>query len=98
MSRPAPFPHPDTMRPMFRRSHTTQTLAALAVVALTALTASAQTPPPTARTTATAASPGRPLSLLDALRIAEEQSEAVGIARASVTRARGEQYRARSQF
>ncbi len=40
----------------------------------------------------------RPLSLDEALRIAEDASEAVGIARAGVLRARGEQHRARSEF
>ena len=38
------------------------------------------------------------LSLLDALRLAESRSEAVGIARADVTRARGERRRARSGY
>jgi outer membrane protein TolC len=80
------------------RSHTTHTVSALAILAGTALNAPAQTPPVLSAAAAAAAPPGRPLSLLDALRIAEEQSEAVGIARASVTRARGEQYRARSQL
>jgi outer membrane protein TolC len=53
----------------------------------------AQTP-----TTPTAATSGRPLSLAEALRLAEAQSEAIGIARAAVTRARGEVFRARSQY
>ena len=39
---------------------------------------------------------GRPLSLADALRIAETASEEVGIARAAADRAHGEQLRARS--
>src|SRR5688572_191611 len=41
---------------------------------------------------------GRPLSLADALRIAETASEDVGIARAATDRARGEQLRARSEL
>jgi outer membrane protein len=41
---------------------------------------------------------GRPLSLADALRIAETASEDVGIARAGTDRARGEQLRARSEL
>ena len=41
---------------------------------------------------------GRPLSLAEALRLAEAGSEEIGIARAAVTRARGETYRARSQY
>jgi outer membrane protein TolC len=45
-----------------------------------------------------AAAPGRPLSLSEALRIAEQESELIGIARSAVTRARGEVYRARSQY
>ena len=40
---------------------------------------------------------GRPLSLADALRIAETASEDVGIARAATDRAHGEQMRARSE-
>jgi outer membrane protein len=45
-----------------------------------------------------AATGGRPLSLADALRIAETASEDVGIARAGTDRARGEQRRARSEL
>jgi outer membrane protein TolC len=45
-----------------------------------------------------AAAPGRPLPLSEALRIAEERSEGVRIARAGVLRARGQQYQARSQY
>jgi outer membrane protein TolC len=41
---------------------------------------------------------GRPLSLSDALRIAETASEDVGIARAATDRAHGEQLRARSEL
>jgi outer membrane protein len=40
----------------------------------------------------------RPLSLADALRIAETASEDIGIARAATDRARGEQLRARSEL
>src|SRR5690348_11606965 len=40
----------------------------------------------------------RPLSLDEALRLAEERSEGVRIARAGVLRARGQQYQARSQY
>lgn len=43
-------------------------------------------------------STGRELSLSDALRLAESESEAVRIAEAAVLRARGEQLRARSQY
>lgn len=43
-------------------------------------------------------SPPRPLSLEDALQLALPASEVVGLARAAVTRARGEQLRARSEF
>ena len=41
---------------------------------------------------------GRPLPLEEALRLAEERSEGVRIARAGVLRARGQQYQARSQY
>ena len=41
---------------------------------------------------------GRPLPLAEALRLAEERSEGVRIARAGVLRARGQQYQARSQY
>jgi outer membrane protein TolC len=44
-----------------------------------------------------AAAGGRPLSLADALRIAETASEEVGIARAATDRAAGDQLRARSE-
>lgn len=40
----------------------------------------------------------RPLTLDEALRLAEERSEGVRIARAGVLRARGQQYQARSQY
>ena len=43
-------------------------------------------------------SSGRPLPLAEALRLAEERSEGVRIARAGVLRARGQQYQARSQY
>ena len=58
--------------------------------------APAQAVPPGAPTTVV--STARPLTLSEALALAEEQSEAIGIARAAVTRARGEVYRARSQY
>jgi outer membrane protein len=44
------------------------------------------------------ASAARPLSLEEALRLAEDRSEGVRIARAGVLRARGQQYQARSQY
>ena len=49
-------------------------------------------------TRAVTASAGRRLSLEDALRAAESQSEAVQIARAGLTRAQGQWYQARSQY
>jgi len=61
-----------------------------------AIPARAQTPPAGAPTNVVSAA--RPLSLAEAIGIAEAQSEAVGIARSAVTRARGEIYRARSQY
>src|SRR5690349_20022236 len=48
--------------------------------------------------TATCAATARRLSIDEALRMAETQSEAVQIARAGVTRATGQQYQARSQY
>ena len=81
------------MRPDHRRGTTLALLLALA----TALPADAQ-PPTTPTTPTVTVGAGRPLSLADAIRIAEEQSEEIGIARSAVTRARGETYRARSQY
>jgi outer membrane protein TolC len=52
----------------------------------------------TASGRAQAGPPARPLSLEDALQIALPASEAVGLARAAVTRSNGEQLRARSEF
>ena len=43
-----------------------------------------------------ATTPARPLSLEDALGLAAGSSESVGLARAGLTRARGQQYQARS--
>ena len=60
--------------------------ALLLVFTSMAAAAAAQTPAPSA------------LSLDEALRIAREQSEQVAIAEAGVTRARGQQYQARSQY
>jgi outer membrane protein len=45
-----------------------------------------------------ATSPAQPLSLEDALRLAQAQSQTVEIARAGVTRATGQRYQARSQY
>ena len=69
---------------------------ALPLALAVAAPAVAQTPP--TGTPTTTVSTARALALSDAIRIAEEQSEAIGIARAAVTRARGEIYRARSQY
>jgi outer membrane protein TolC len=80
------------MRPAIRRGDALALILAFA----TATPAVAQTPPAGVPAATVAAS--RPLSLADALRIAEEQSEEIGIARAAVTRARGETIRARSQY
>lgn len=61
-------------------------LAGLLIAGL-AVRAEAQTP-----------APARALSLEEALQLARPASEAVGLARAAVTRARGELYKARSEF
>ena len=63
------------------------TLAAIAALSITVSALAQQT-----------TAGGRPLSLADALRIAETASEDVGIARAATDRARGEQLRARSEI
>jgi outer membrane protein len=70
--------------------------AALAAVLL----AAASPPPARAQlpTSGAAAGPVRTLSLDDALRLAEGESETVRIARAGVTRARGQLLQARSQY
>ena len=74
--------------------------AALALVlgaALHASTLHAQTPASPAVATPAASSAAEPLTIDAALRLAEERSETVRIARAGVLRARGQQYQARSQ-
>jgi outer membrane protein len=68
-------------------------LAAQAAAPATAPTAGA-----VIRADSLASSAARPLSLDEALRLAEERSEGVRIARAGVLRARGQQYQARSQY
>src|SRR3954469_4918409 len=75
----------------------------VAIAVLGALIALAGQPPrplgaqqDTTRSATTVAS--RRLSLEDALRAAESQSEAVQIARAGLTRAQGQWYQARSQY
>jgi outer membrane protein len=72
-----------------------RTLSAVAGM-LTPVFAGAQvpTPPPTVRMTGTAP---RAISLDEAVRLAESQSEQIRIARAGVQRAQGQQYQARSQ-
>ena len=54
--------------------------------------------PTSARATPAAPVTPRPLSLDEALRIAERESESIQIARAGVDRARGTQQQARSQY
>lgn len=53
-------------------------------------------PPAVLSAQGAAAAPSRPLSLDEALGLAAGSSESVGLARASLTRARGQQYQARS--
>ena len=80
------------------RTHT-RGVAIAAIGALVAL--GAQPPRPLAAqqdTTRQATTPVRRLSLEDALKAAEAQSEAVQIARAGLTRAEGQRYQARSQY
>jgi outer membrane protein TolC len=64
-----------------------KTLAILSFLAPATITAQAMT-----------AAPGRQLSLADAVRMGESQSEAVRIARAGVQRSEGQQLQARSQY
>jgi len=71
-------------------------LAALAGLAPTFLTA--QVVPPSAPTLSISGSVPRALTLDEAVRIAEAQSEAIRIARAGVDRAHGQQWQARSQL
>ena len=63
-------------------------------LSLSLLAAAAQAQSPVAR----ADSAVRRLSLLEALEVAEGESEAIGLARADVTRARGDRRRARSGY
>jgi len=60
--------------------------------------AAAQVVPPSPPTVSISGSAPRALTLDEAVRIAEAQSEAIRIARAGVDRAHGQQYQARSQF
>src|SRR5437762_6043982 len=74
-----------------------QTKASLVLMAALApaLLGAQVVPTPTVPITATAP---RALTLDEAVRIAESQSEVIKIARAGVDRAHGQQYQARSQF
>jgi outer membrane protein len=60
--------------------------------------ARAQVVPPSPPTVPISATAPRAITLDEAVRIAESQSEAIKIARAGVERAHGQQYQARSQF
>jgi outer membrane protein TolC len=82
-----------------RRRQAIAAAVLIGVAASGASTLSAQTPvaaPPA--DTITRVGGARPLTLDEALRLAEERSEGVRIARAGVLRARGQQYQARSQY
>src|SRR5574338_626546 len=84
---------------MFFRSRLGALVAAAAVFAsplVAPRAASAQQPTPP-RATPTTTTP-RALSLDEAMRIAERESESVQIARSGVERARGQQLQARSQY
>ena len=72
--------------------HTLSRIAALAILVSPAAVKAQATPASTTTTSATA------LSLDDAVRMAESQSEAVKIARAGVQRAEGQKIQARSQY
>lgn len=68
--------------------------AVAAILAPAVAAAQVPTPPPTVRMTGSAP---RAISLDEAVRLAESQSEQIRIARAGVQRAQGQQYQARSQ-
>lgn len=78
-------------------SRFTWTVVALALLS-TAARAQQGTPAPAAQSASTASAQGRALSLEEALRIAEGQSETMRIAQAGVLRAQGQQVQARSQY
>jgi len=67
-------------------------------MALAPITAKAQVVPASPPTVPISATAPRALTLDEAVRIAESQSEQIKIARAGVDRAHGQQYQARSQF
>lgn len=71
---------------------------ALAMVIIAPVSATAQTPVQPATSTANVQIVGTPLSLDDAVKMAEGQSEAVNIARAGVQRSEGQVMQARSQY
>ncbi|HJR41498.1 MAG TPA: TolC family protein [Gemmatimonadaceae bacterium] len=73
-------------------------VAALAALAMIALGGTSGMPRLEAQETTGARGAARPLSLDEALRLAEGASEDVAVARAGVTRASGQRYKARSQF
>lgn len=73
-------------------------VAALAALAMIALGGTPGMPRLAAQETTAAQGAARPLSLDEALRLAEGASEDVAVARAVVTRASGQRYKARSQF
>lgn len=69
------------------------------ILSLAPAIARGQTPTRPATTAAVAAAPvGTPVSLDDAVKLAESQSEAVSIARAGVMRSEGQKLQARSQY
>jgi outer membrane protein TolC len=85
----------DRNRPARRAAAPARRAVAIAAIAAVAWWAPALRAQQPGRAAPAAA---RPLSLDEALRMAERASEDVGIARAGVRRARGEQYRARSEL
>ena len=98
-----------THLPRYRAAAPAAAAALCAVLAVAGSPLAAQTTTPAIPPTITAGgairtenpvtpSASRPLSLDEALRLAEERSEGVRIARAGVLRARGQQYQARSQY
>ena len=82
-----------------RRGQAIAAAVLIGVAASGAPALAAQTPIGATRADSIARATGaRPLTLDEALHLAEERSEGVRIARAGVLRARGQQYQARSQY
>ena len=84
---------------LYRVTYLAAIVAAAALASpLAHTTLGAQQPAPARATAQPGAGPVRALSLDEALRVAERESESIQIARAGLERARGQQLQARSQY